>query len=117
MSSEIVFFSSSSRSMRSMMALSWSLANFVAGSSWTAAAEVAIGYSLGELAGVSENSSAARVAARRFSQDDPQVWDALRQGNIAIIHSAPTGERVMLNVVMPGVVQGCPGHPNLNDAL
>jgi hypothetical protein len=31
--------------MRSMMALSWSLANLVAGSSWTAAAEVAIGYS------------------------------------------------------------------------
>jgi hypothetical protein len=31
--------------MRSTMALSWSFANFVAGSSWTAAAVVAIGYS------------------------------------------------------------------------
>src|SRR3954453_22108154 len=42
MSSEIAFFSSSSRSMRSMMDLSWSLANFVAGSSSRTAAEVAI---------------------------------------------------------------------------
>jgi hypothetical protein len=35
--------------MRSMMALSWSLANFVAGASLTAAAVVAIGYSWMEL--------------------------------------------------------------------
>jgi hypothetical protein len=40
MSSEIAFFSSSSRSMRSMIYLSWSTANRVAGdsSSFTAAA-------------------------------------------------------------------------------
>src|SRR5262249_98849 len=42
MSSEIVFFSSSSRSMRSMMAFSWSLAKRVACSSSLVAAAVAI---------------------------------------------------------------------------
>jgi hypothetical protein len=29
---------------------------------------------------------------RTASQDDPQECGALRQGNIALIHSAPTGE-------------------------
>src|SRR6476660_5084535 len=94
MSSEIVFFSSSSRSMRSIMALSWSLANFVAGSSWTAAAAVAIGYSCMELNVAAEKSSAARVyRAALFFEVDPQECGGLRQGDIALIHSAPTGEK------------------------
>src|SRR5512138_3825733 len=45
-----------------------------------------------ELMGDAERSSAARVTARRFLQDDPQDRGALRQGNIALIHSAPTGD-------------------------
>jgi hypothetical protein len=38
-----------------------------------------------------ERSSAARFTARRFFKVDPQECDALRQGAIALIHSAPTG--------------------------
>jgi hypothetical protein len=37
-----------------------------------------------------------RKAPRRFArhiQNDPQECGALRQGNIALIHSAPTGEK------------------------
>jgi hypothetical protein len=45
-----------------------------------------------ELTGDAERSSAARVTARRFLQDDPQYRGALRQGDIALIHSAPTGD-------------------------
>src|SRR6202011_2132420 len=95
MSSEIVFFSSSSRSMRSTMALSWSLANFVAGASVTAAAEVAIGYSWMELA-VEVKAEAPHASPRTASRDDPQECGALRQGNIALIHSAPTGESAFI---------------------
>src|SRR5204863_4437653 len=94
-SSEIVFFSSSSRSMRSMMALSWSLANFVAGASLTAAAVVAIGYSWMELT-VRLKEEAPHAFPRTASQHDPQECAALRQANIALIHSAPTGERLIL---------------------
>jgi hypothetical protein len=32
------------------------------------------------------------ASPRAASQDDPQECGALRQGNIALIHSAPTGE-------------------------
>src|SRR3981189_3439175 len=32
------------------------------------------------------------LRARGVSQNDPQEWRALRQGNIALIHSAPTEE-------------------------
>jgi hypothetical protein len=46
-----------------------------------------------ELNAVAERSSAARFTARRFFEIDPQEYGALRQGNIALIHSAPTGER------------------------
>jgi len=52
--------------MRSMMALSWSLANYVAGASLTAAAGVANGYSWMELTVEAEGGSAARFTARRF---------------------------------------------------
>jgi hypothetical protein len=45
-----------------------------------------------ELMGDAERSSAARVTARRFFEADPQDRGALRQGNIALIHSAPTGD-------------------------
>jgi hypothetical protein len=39
-----------------------------------------------------ERSSAARFTARRFFfKVDPQECGALRQGTIALIHSAPTG--------------------------
>jgi hypothetical protein len=34
---------------------------------------------------------------------DPQECDALRQGNIALIHSAPTGDA---KAIMPGLVPG-----------
>src|SRR5260370_18832833 len=96
MSSEIVFFSSSSRSMRSMMALSWSLANFVAGASLTAAAVVAIGYYWMELR-VDAEEEAPHAFPRTASQHDPQECGAWRQGNIALIHSAPTEERGKLH--------------------
>jgi hypothetical protein len=46
-----------------------------------------------ELSDAAERSSAARITARRFFTVDPQECGALRQGNIALIHSAPTGER------------------------
>src|SRR4051812_23265107 len=46
-----------------------------------------------ELNAVAERSSAARFTARRFFEIDPQECGGLRQGNIALIHSAPTGER------------------------
>src|SRR4029077_4833002 len=95
MSSEMVFFSSSSRSMRSMMALSWSLANFVAGASLTAAAVVAIGYSWMELK-VDAEGEAPHAFPRTASQHDPKERAAWRQGNIALIHSAPTEEREKL---------------------
>jgi hypothetical protein len=45
-----------------------------------------------ELMGDAESSSAARVTARRFLQDDPQDQGGLRQGSITLIHSAPTGD-------------------------
>jgi hypothetical protein len=45
-----------------------------------------------ELNGDAERSSAARVTARRFCRNDPQDRGALRQGDIALIHSAPTGD-------------------------
>src|SRR6266576_3042972 len=77
--------------MRSMMALSWSLANFVAGASLTAAAVVAIGYSWMELT-VRLKEEAPHAFPRTASQHDPQECAALRQPNIALIHSAPTGE-------------------------
>src|SRR5438067_12292125 len=92
-SSAIVFFSSSSRSMRSMMALSWSLANFVAGASLTAAAVVAIGFSWMELT-VRLKEEAPHAFPRTASQHDPQECAALRQANIPLIHSAPTRERL-----------------------
>jgi hypothetical protein len=38
--------------------------------------------------------NAARLP-RTASRNDPQECGALRQGDIAIIHSAPTGERVL----------------------
>src|SRR5215211_5421384 len=48
-------------------------------------------------------------------QNDPQVCGALRQENIALIHSAPTGESASANLspkfVMPGLVRG---HPRLD---
>src|SRR6476620_1711614 len=46
-----------------------------------------------ELSDAAERSSAARITARRFFAVDPQECGALRQGNIALIHSAPTGEK------------------------
>src|SRR4029079_2308031 len=46
MSSEVVFFSSSRRSMRSTKAFNWSLAKRVAGCSFSAAAEAGIDVSL-----------------------------------------------------------------------
>jgi hypothetical protein len=45
-----------------------------------------------ELMGDAESSSAARVTARRFFRNDPQDRGALRQGDITLIHSAPTGD-------------------------
>src|SRR5712671_4336561 len=78
--------------MRSMMALSWSLANFVAGASLTAAAVVAIGYSWMELK-IDAEEEAPHAFPRTASQHDPQECGAWRQGNIALIHSAPTEER------------------------
>jgi hypothetical protein len=75
-----------------MMALSWSLANFVAGASLTAAAVVAIGYSWMELK-VDAEEEAPHAFPRTASQHDPQECGAWRQGNIALIHSAPTEER------------------------
>src|SRR5215216_280928 len=107
MSSEIVFFSSSRRSMRSMMALSWSFANFVAGSSWTAAAaEVAIGYSLMELTVRLKDQAPHALPRGAFFRIDPQDRGGLRQGNIALIHSAPTGRYGHSVSFMPGLVPG-----------
>jgi hypothetical protein len=37
-----------------------------------------------------------RTSPRSAFQNDPQVCRALRQGDIALIHSAPTGERKTL---------------------
>jgi hypothetical protein len=45
-----------------------------------------------ELNVAAERSSAARFTARRFFEIDPQECGGLRQGNITLIHSAPTGE-------------------------
>src|SRR5213080_2009910 len=81
--------------MRSMMALSCSLATFVAGASLTAAAVVAIGFSWMELT-VRLKEEAPHAFPRTASQHDPQECAALRQANIALIHSAPTGERLIL---------------------
>src|ERR1700736_2604013 len=39
---------------------------------------------------------ASHASPRTASQDDPQECAALRQGNIALIHSAPTGERYLM---------------------
>jgi hypothetical protein len=40
-----------------------------------------------------------------FFRIDPQDRRALRQGNIALIHSAPTGDKAILfEAVMPGLV-------------
>src|SRR5258708_32390552 len=78
--------------MRSMMALSWSVANFVAGASLTAAAVVAIGYYWMELRVYAEEE-APHAFPRTASQHDPQECGAWRQGNISLIHSAPTEER------------------------
>src|SRR5438445_12284908 len=97
--------------MRSMMALSWSLANFVAGASLTAAAVVAIGYSWMELT-VRLKEEAPHAFPRTASQHDPQECAALRQANIALIHSAPTGERLILlpqqNSSYPGLTRVSP---------
>jgi hypothetical protein len=41
---------------------------------------------------VEMNEEAAARFPRTASRNDPQECGALRQGNIAIIHSAPTGE-------------------------
>jgi hypothetical protein len=41
-----------------------------------------------------------------FFRIDPQDRGALRQGNIALIHSAPTGDAGALTAVMPGLVPG-----------
>src|SRR5207302_2012500 len=47
-----------------------------------------------ELGDAAERSSAARVVrAALFFEVDPQECGALRQGDIALIHSAPTGEK------------------------
>src|ERR1700737_1160137 len=37
---------------------------------------------------------APHASPRTASQNDPQECGALRQGNIALIHSAPTGEKI-----------------------
>jgi hypothetical protein len=39
-----------------------------------------------------------------FFRIDPQDRGALRQGNIALIHSAPTGETIFYFLVMAGLV-------------
>jgi len=47
-----------------------------------------------ELNVAAEKSSAARVyRAALFFEVDPQECGGLRQGDIALIHSAPTGEK------------------------
>jgi hypothetical protein len=45
-----------------------------------------------ELKVEAESGSAARFITHRI-QNDPQECSALRQGDIALIHSAPTGEK------------------------
>src|SRR5262249_3465841 len=83
----MVFFSSSSRSMRSMMALSWSLANRVAGaSSWTAA-DVAIVYS----SGVTDGEVCACLSCTALSSGDPRFCGASRQESITSSTAQPTG--------------------------
>jgi len=39
-----------------------------------------------------------------FFRIDPQDRGPLRQGNIVLIHSAPTGDACTLTAVMPGLV-------------
>src|SRR6188472_2587475 len=102
--------------MRSMMALSWSLANFVAGASLTAAAGVAIGYSWMELK-VDAEGEAPHAFPRTASQHDPQECAALRQGNIALIHSAPTGERWKSCTVVIARSQSSPAFGGPGDQL
>jgi hypothetical protein len=42
---------------------------------------------------------APHALSRGAFQSDPQVWDAVRQGNITLIHSAPTGEKMFELVI------------------
>src|ERR1700736_686166 len=77
--------------MRSIMALSWSLANFVAGASLTAAAEVAIGYSWMNLrSGWRKRRTLhhARILEMTLKSGAHSV-----KATSLLIHSAPTGER------------------------
>src|SRR3982751_7126426 len=84
--------------MRSMMDFNWSLAKeVVAGSSWTAA-EVAIGCSWIWLKGLRRLHSVTPV------WNGPQVWGDHRQGNNALIHSAPTPCSVRGNCL---ALRGC----------
>ena len=39
---------------------------------------------------------APRASSRTATRNDPQECDALRQADIALIHSAPTGEKFLM---------------------
>jgi hypothetical protein len=71
--------------MRSMMDLSWSFANFVAGSSSRTAAEVAILVLPMELAKRGDAGILTARAARTL-----RVGADCVQASIALVHSAPT---------------------------
>jgi hypothetical protein len=45
---------------------------------------------------VEVKAEAPHASPRTASRDDPQECGGLRQGNIALIHSAPTGENGLL---------------------
>src|ERR1700724_3074503 len=63
---------------------------------------------------IEAESGSAAAAPRTAFRNDPQECGALRQGDIALIHSAPTGEkRTRLSIIKARYARACPGHPHL----
>jgi hypothetical protein len=59
----------------------------------------------------SKNNAPNVSPQEHFSKMDPQEYGGLRQGSIALIHSAPTEERLMIINVGSASLAGdqCPG--------